>query len=163
MSDCEILTSKWLVRLYFSIYGVLRSLHWITSSLQKIPSSEHVENMLCTQIVFFFFVLLVLTFRTIYVHNMSSICSELWIFMYLTHNSMNNLSLITCCVHKLFWMSKPVNQKNTICVHNMFSTCSELGIFMKWTRSSMNNLSSYCGLVDARINASDKCQMSKMG
>ena len=55
MSDCEILTSKWLVRLYFSIYGVLRSLHWITSSLQKIPSSEHVENMLCTQIVFFFF------------------------------------------------------------------------------------------------------------
>ena len=31
----------------------------------------------------------------------------------------------------------------------MFSPCSELGIFM-------NNLSSYCGLVDAKIRASDK-------
>ena len=33
----------------------------------KIPSSKHVENLVCTQIVFFVFVL---TFRTIYVHNM---------------------------------------------------------------------------------------------
>ena len=33
----------------------------------KSKSSEHGENMLCTQIVFFVFVL---TFRTIYVHNM---------------------------------------------------------------------------------------------
>ena len=31
----------------------------------------------------------------------------------------------------------------------MFSSCSELGIFMY-------NLSSYCGLVDAKIRASDK-------
>ena len=30
----------------------------------------------------------------------------------------------TCCVQKLFWMSK------TISVHNMFSPCSKLGIFM---------------------------------
>ena len=30
----------------------------------------------------------------------------------------------TCCVQKLFCMSK------TISVHNMFSPCSELGIFM---------------------------------
>ena len=35
----------------------------------KIASSEHGENMLCTQIVF------VLTFTTIYVHNMFSSCS----------------------------------------------------------------------------------------
>ena len=44
----------------------------------------------------------------------------------------------------------------TISVHNMFSPCSELGIFMYWTCNSMNNMSSYCGLVDAKIRASDK-------
>ena len=44
----------------------------------------------------------------------------------------------------------------TTYLHNMFSTCSELGIFKYWTHNSMNNLSSYCGLVDARINASEK-------
>ena len=37
-----------------------------------------------------------------------------------------------------------------------FCTISELGIFMYWTCNSMNNLSSYCGLVDAKIRASDK-------
>ena len=35
-------------------------------------------------------------------------------------------------------------------------TCSELAIFMFRTRNSMNNLLSYCGLVDARISASEK-------
>ena len=56
----------------------------------------------------------------------------------------------TCCVQKLFWMPE------TISVHNMFSpglslefSCIELVI--QWT-----NLSSYCGLVDAKIRASDK-------
>ena len=44
----------------------------------------------------------------------------------------------------------------TIYVHNMFSPCSELGIFMYWTCNSMNNHLSYCGLVDARISASEK-------
>ena len=34
--------------------------------------------------------------------------------------------------------------------------CSEQGIFMHWTSDSMNNLLSYCGLVDAKIRASDK-------
>ena len=33
--------------------------------------------------------------------------------------------------------------------------CSELGISMYWTGNSMNNLLSYCGLVDAKIRASD--------
>ena len=51
-------------------------------------------------------------------------------------------------------MSK--QKQKTICVHNMFWVCSELAIFMFWTRNSMNNLSSYCGLVDTRIRASDK-------
>ena len=40
----------------------------------------------------------------------------------------------------------------TISVHNMF----ELGIFMYSTCDSMNNLSSYCGLIDAKMRASDK-------
>ena len=38
----------------------------------------------------------------------------------------------------------------------MFCPCSEVGIFMHWTCNSMNKLSSYCGLVDAKIGASDK-------
>ena len=40
--------------------------------------------------------------------------------------------------------------------HNKFLTCSELVVFMNWTGKSMNNLLSYFGLVDVRINASDK-------
>ena len=42
-------------------------------------------------------------------------------------------------------------KQKTICVHNMFLICSELG-----TRNSMNNLSTYCGLVEAKMRASDK-------
>ena len=38
----------------------------------------------------------------------------------------------------------------------IYTTCSELVIFMYGSGNSMNNLSSYCGLVDARIKASDK-------
>jgi hypothetical protein len=38
----------------------------------------------------------------------------------------------------------------------MYKTCSELEVFMYWTGKSMNNLWSYCGLVDVRINASEK-------
>ena len=60
----------------------------------------------------------------------------------------------TCCVHELFWMS--IQKLKTIYVHNMFSTCSKLVLFMYWTCNSMNNLLSYCGLVDAKIRASDK-------
>ena len=33
---------------------------------------------------------------------------------------------------------------------------AEYGENMYWTYNSMNNLSSYCGLVDAKIRASDK-------
>ena len=35
-------------------------------------------------------------------------------------------------------------------------TCSELVVFMYWTGKSMNSLLSYCGLIDARISASEK-------
>ena len=38
----------------------------------------------------------------------------------------------------------------------MYTTCSQLVIFMYRTRNSVNNLLSYCGLVDARISASEK-------
>ena len=60
-------------------------------------------------------------------------------------------------LHKLFWMSK----QKTICVHNMLSSCSPHVLILEfsctyWTCNSMNNLSSYCGLVDAKIRASDK-------
>ena len=68
----------------------------------KIPSSEHCQNMLCTQIV---------------------------------------LNV------------KPKTKKQF--VYKTCSECSEIGIFMYWTGNSMNNLLSYCGLVDAKIRASD--------
>ena len=51
-------------------------------------------------------------------------------------------------------MSKQIQK--TIFVQNMFSPCSELVVFMYCTGKSMNNLLSYCGLVDAKILASDK-------
>ena len=38
----------------------------------------------------------------------------------------------------------------------MYTTCYELGIFIYSTGHSMNNLLSYCGLVYARISASEK-------
>ena len=46
----------------------------------------------------------------------------------------------------LFWHSEQF----------MYTICTELVVFMYWTRNSMNNLLSYCGLVDARISASEK-------
>ena len=38
----------------------------------------------------------------------------------------------------------------------MYKTCSDLVVFMYWIGKSMNILLSYCGLVDARIRASEK-------
>ena len=38
----------------------------------------------------------------------------------------------------------------------MYTTCSELEVFMYRIGNSMDNLLSYCGLVDARISASEK-------
>ena len=56
-------------------------------------------------------------------------------------------------------MELPVQyMKTTSAEHgkNMFCPCSALVVFMCWTGNSMNNLLSYCGLVDARISASEK-------
>jgi hypothetical protein len=50
------------------------------------------QNMGRTCCLQTFFVVVVLTFKTIYVSNMFSTCSELGIFIYWTGNSMNNIS-----------------------------------------------------------------------
>ena len=89
-----------------------------------------------------------------------NLCQKLLFLHQLTHNMATDCSLnyefSTCCVHKLFWMSKKNTHQKTICVHNMFSPCSEVAGLTYWTRNSMNNLSPYCGLVEARISASEK-------
>ena len=38
----------------------------------------------------------------------------------------------------------------------MYTTCFKLVVLMYWTGQSMINLLSFCGLVDVRMNASDK-------
>jgi len=48
-----------------------------------------------------------------------------------------------------------LNVGNNSCTQHVLPRF-ELGNFMYWTCNSMNNLSSYSGLVDARIWASDK-------
>ena len=58
-----------------------------SENYMKITSSEHVVYINYFVFLFCF----VLTFRTICVHNMFWRCSKLAIFMYWTHNSMNNL------------------------------------------------------------------------
>ena len=49
------------------------------------------------------------------------------------------------CFLFLFWHSKQF----------LYTTCSELVFFLYWSWESMNNLSSYCGLTDSRMSASD--------
>ena len=50
-----------------------------------------------------------------------------------------------------------LNVRNNFCTQTQHVLPRfELGFFMYWTCNSMNNLSSYCGLVDAKIRASDK-------
>ena len=48
-----------------------------------------------------------------------------------------------------------LNVRNNFCTQHVLPKFV-YGIFMYWTCNSMNNLSSYCGLVDAKISASDK-------
>ena len=61
-------------------------------------------------------------------------------------NTTSEHVVYTNCFLFLFWHSEQF----------MYTTYSELGIFMYWTCNSMNNLSSYCGLVDAKVKATDK-------
>ena len=46
-----------------------------------------------------------------------------------------------------------LNVKNNFCIQHLLPM---FRIFMYWTCNSMNNLSSYFGLVDAKVRASDK-------
>ena len=57
--------------------------------------------------------------------------------------------------------------KTTSSEHVVYTNCflfwhseqlmyTELEVFMYWTGKSINNIVSYCGLVDVRMNASDK-------
>ena len=90
--------------------------------------------------------------------------SEALILHQLTHNMTTDVHWITSSIHK---NSKLQLGKNMLCteivsdIQNNLCTqhvlpMFELGIFRYWTCNSMNNLSSYCGLVDAKMRASDK-------
>ena len=50
------------------------------------------------------------------------------------------------CFLFLFWSSKQC----------LYTTCSQLVFFLYWIQEWMNNLSSYCGLTDSRMSASEK-------
>ena len=76
--------------------------------------------------------------------NMTKYCSLNYKFN--TWKLQAQYMLCTQCFLFLFWHSEQF----------MYTTCSDLVIFMYWTGNSMNNLLSYCGLVDARISASEK-------
>ena len=54
-----------------------------------------------------------------------------------------------------------LNVRNIFCTQHVLPRF-ELGIFLYWICNSMNNLLSYCGLVDAKIRASDRfiCKQS---
>ena len=55
--------------------------------------------------------------------------------------------LTTCCVQKLFFCFC-FDIQNNICTQHV------VNLYFSW--NSMNNLSSYCGLTDARMRASEK-------
>ena len=59
---------------------------------------------------------------------------------------------ITSSEHVVYINCSECQNKNQF----VYTTSSELGIFMYSTGNSMNNLLSYCGLIDARISASEK-------
>ena len=65
---------------------------------------------------------------------------------WITSSVHENCKLRTCCVHELLFV---------LTFRTIHVQCTQ-HVFMYWTCNSMNNLSSYCGLVDAKIRASDK-------
>ena len=124
----------------FLLYSILicTSCSWILSQIIVLNSSSMLQVNLCQKLLFF----------NQLTHNMTTDCSLNYKFSTWKLQAQNTLR--TCSVHKLFWMSK---QKNNLCKQHVMSlefSCKY------WTCNSMNNLSSYCGLVDARVSASDK-------
>ena len=59
-------------------------------------------------------------------------------------------------VKRLFMELRVQYMKTTSSEQVVYITCSEFVVFMYWTCNSMNNLLTYCGLVAARISASEK-------
>jgi hypothetical protein len=91
-------------------------------------------------------------------------CKSTYIFKYISINIKFDMIQVNLC-QKLFFFAE--HGENMLCtkivlnVGNNFCTQHflprfELGTFMFWTCNLMNNLSSYCGLVDAKVRASDK-------
>ena len=73
---------------------------------------------------------------------------------WITSSAHENSKFRTSWEHIVYINCSECQKKNKKKIVN--TTRSELGIFMYWTGNSMNNLSSCCGLVDARMSASDK-------
>ena len=95
------------------------------------------------------------------------------IYLELTHNMTTDCSLIPD------FSTRKIQVENPLCTKIVFlflfwhtkqflyTTCSQLVIFLYRSRESMNNLSSYCGLTDSRMSASDtdlpvRCQMEQI-
>ena len=83
-----------------------------------------------------------------------NLCQKLSFLHLLTHNMTTDCSLnykkykfSTCCVHKLFWMSKK-KQRNNLCTQHVLN--------LNFSCNSMNSLLSYNESIDARIRASKK-------
>ena len=53
----------------------------------------------------------------------------------------------TCCVQKLFFL---------FCIDIQNNICTQHDLNLYFSGNSMNNLSSYCGLTDSRMRASEK-------
>ena len=85
--------------------------------------------------------------------------SFLFIFTYqtlfLTGKSLSEALLFAEHGENMLCTKIVLNVRNNFCTQHVLPRF-ELGIFMYWTCNSMNILSSYCGLVDAKIRASDK-------
>ena len=89
----------------------------------------------------------------------SSNCESIWAKISLV------LSLQVNLCQKLFFLQNMgenmlctkivLNVRNNFCTQHVLPRF-ELGNFMYWTCNLMNNLLSYCGLVDAKIRASDR-------
>ena len=62
-----------------------------------------------------------------------------------------NYNFSTCCLHQIVFCFGIQNNL----VYTKYILI-ELIVFLYWTRNSTNNLSSYFGLIDARMGASDK-------
>ena len=116
-------------------FSLLISYFFYLSSQFHIRVNKLVQVYLCQN----------LSFLNHLIHNMTTDCSLIFDFSTRKIHVQNMLCTKIDFLF-LFWHSKQF----------IYTTCSELVVFMYRTGKSMNNLLSYCGLVDARISASEK-------